>query len=58
MIHAPRPLAVVAGKILDQRATPQTQREFLRRLKSLERLSEKPTRYVTGHFVAVRARKL
>jgi SAM-dependent methyltransferase len=58
VVHAPRPLAVVAGKILERRATAETQRRFLRQLRSMERLCGSPTRYVTGNFVAVRARRL
>jgi SAM-dependent methyltransferase len=52
IVHAPRPVAVVVGQRVRHAA------RFLRVLSALERLERAPTRFVTGHFVAVRARRL
>lgn len=55
VVHSPRVVAVLVANVLESRATPATQERFLRRLLALERLGAWPTRFVTGHFVAVRA---
>jgi SAM-dependent methyltransferase len=54
IVHAPRPVAVLAGEWA-ARHGPRTQERFLAALMGLERLAALPTRFVTGHFVAVRA---
>jgi len=52
IVHAPRPVAVMIGHRMHGGGG------FLRALAALERLEHAPTRYVTGHFVAVRATRL
>ncbi|MDQ5821836.1 MAG: class I SAM-dependent methyltransferase [Actinomycetota bacterium] len=52
IVHAPRAVAVVVG----QRVRDGSR--FLRVLWALEQLERAPTRFLTGHFVAVRARRL
>jgi SAM-dependent methyltransferase len=55
--HAPRILAIRAGRMLEKRGD-RGSREGLRRLLRLcERLEALPTRYVTGYFVAVKAER-
>jgi hypothetical protein len=58
IVHAPSPPAVVLGHLLEKRAGPEGQGRFLRWLMSWERLSGTPVQYLSGHFVAVRARRL
>ncbi len=55
IVHAPRVLAVLVANVLQQRASPAARERFLRIMMAFEQLSRWPTRYVTGHFVAVRA---
>ena len=52
IVHAPRPIAVLIGQRL------QGGGRFLRTLAALEGLERAPTRFVTGHFVAIRATRL
>ena len=52
IVHAPRPIAVMIGQRLEGGG------RFLRVLAALERLEQTPTRFVTGHFVAIRATRL
>ena len=54
IVHAPRPLAVVAGEVVGRRS-PGARRRFLALLDAFERLRRLPTRSLTGYFVAVRA---
>jgi cytochrome P450 len=58
IMHAPRPLAVIAGHLLERRGGAAAQERFLRWLLAWERLAGSPTRFVSGHFTAVRAKKL
>jgi len=58
IVHAPRPFAVALGHLLERRAGPAVQGRYLRWLMSWERMAGSPMRYLSGHFVAVRARKL
>jgi SAM-dependent methyltransferase len=53
IVHAPRAIAVLVGQRLQSGG-----RGFLRTLAALERLEQAPTRFVTGHFVAIRATRL
>jgi SAM-dependent methyltransferase len=55
LMHAPRVIAVAVARLLERHAAPKTQQKFLRFLMSFEQLSRWPTRFLTGHFVAVRA---
>jgi SAM-dependent methyltransferase len=56
ILHCPRVLAVAAAGWLDRRPG-RTGEAFLRPLLAFERLERWPTRFHTGHFVAVRAGK-
>lgn len=57
VLHCPRMIAVLVAKLLCSRARPHAQQRFLRWLQTFERMSHWPTRYLTGHFIAVRAEK-
>ncbi len=57
LLHCPRALAVARAARLESRDETGMQRRFLRRLARWEWLGRLPTRYVTGYFVAVLARK-
>jgi hypothetical protein len=57
IMHCPRVLAVTMAGVLERYTTSDTQRRFLRVLMAFERLSRWPTRFLTGHFVAIRALK-
>ena len=53
--HSPRVLAVALSAFLRHRSSQKTQQRFARILGAFERLGKLPTRFLTGHFVAVRA---
>jgi SAM-dependent methyltransferase len=55
IVHAPRLIAVVAGRLVEQFLGAVSGRRYLRALRAFEQLATWPTRYVTGHFVAARA---
>lgn len=55
VVHAPRVAAVLLASVLQRRASYRAQQRFLAGLVALERLETLPTRYLTGHFIAVRA---
>jgi SAM-dependent methyltransferase len=57
IMHAPRPVAVVVAELVARRGSERSQRRLLETLTACERLSDWPTRYLTGHFVAVSAVK-
>jgi SAM-dependent methyltransferase len=57
IMHCPRVLAVAAAGILQRRVSKKVQRRFLAFLQQFEFLARLPTRFFTGHFVAIRARK-
>jgi SAM-dependent methyltransferase len=57
VMHCPRVFAVPAARLLERHTLPRTQRRFLRLLLAFERLGAWPTRFLTGHFVAVSAIK-
>jgi len=57
VMHHPSVLAVATAGMLQRHAAPEAQKRFLARLMALERLSRLPTRFLTGHYVAVRAAK-
>lgn len=56
VMHCPRVAAVPVARMLDRRAGDGGRARFLRLLLAFERLGEWPTRWWTGHFVALRAR--
>ncbi|MBC7790313.1 MAG: class I SAM-dependent methyltransferase [Anaerolineae bacterium] len=53
--HSPRVLAVALSAFLRDRASAANQERFARILSAFETLGNWPTRFLTGHFVAVRA---
>jgi SAM-dependent methyltransferase len=55
IMHCPRVLAVAIARWLERHTSPKSQRYFLRFLMAFEGLSCLPTRFLTGHFIAVRA---
>jgi len=57
LVHNPRVVAVAIAGMLQRRTTGLTQQRFLRFLMAFEKLSNLPTKFFTGHFVAVRAVK-
>jgi SAM-dependent methyltransferase len=57
IMHAPRAFAVVIAELTSRRGSMRAQRRLLHALTACERMSRWPTRYVTGHFVAVSAVK-
>jgi SAM-dependent methyltransferase len=57
IMHAPRAFAVVIAELTARRGSERAQRRVLDVLTVCERMSGWPTRYVTGHFVAVCAVK-
>jgi SAM-dependent methyltransferase len=57
IMHAPRAVAVVIAELTARRGSKRAQRRLLDGLAACERMSGWPTRYVTGHFVAVSAVK-
>jgi len=57
VMHCPRVFAVAIARWLERHASPKTQIAFLRFLMVFEHLSCLPTRFLTGHFIAIRAVK-
>jgi SAM-dependent methyltransferase len=58
VMHCPRVLAVALASLIDKYGKEKTKKRFLRALIGFERLSLWPTRFLTGHFVAVMAEKV
>jgi len=57
VMHFPRILGVALAGILDRYADRRADRLFLRFLMAFEHISRLPTRFVTGHYVAIKAVK-
>jgi SAM-dependent methyltransferase len=57
IMHSPRVLAVAASRLLDRYGSPAAGRRLLARLMRLERLAAWRTRFLTGYFIAIVARK-
>ena len=57
IMHCPRAVAVAIARCLENHASPKTQKAFLRSLMVFEYFSRLPTRFFTGHFIAVKATK-
>ena len=55
IMHCPRVLAVLVADLLARRSSERAQKRFLNFLLRFEKLASLPTRFWTGHFVAVRA---
>jgi len=57
IMHCPRVLAIPVAGFLQKRASRKCQEQFLAVLSGFEYLARLPTRFFTGHFVALRALK-
>jgi SAM-dependent methyltransferase len=57
LLHCPRALSVALARRCERRGTPRIRARLLRALSRWEHLAEWPTRYLTGHFVGINARK-
>jgi SAM-dependent methyltransferase len=57
MLHCPRSLAVRLSSRLERRGSAAAQERLLRLLRGFEGLERWPTRFLTGYYVAVSARK-
>jgi len=57
VMHCPRVIAVAVARLVKRLGTTRSQERFLRVLMSFERMGNWPTRFQTGHFVAVLAVK-
>jgi SAM-dependent methyltransferase len=57
IMHCPRVLVVALARFLERRLGLATQKRLLRGLMAFERLACWPTRFLTGHFIAVKATK-
>jgi SAM-dependent methyltransferase len=57
IMHCPRVLAVALGRLIEGRIGLATQRRFWHGLMTFERLARWPTRFLTGHFIAIKAIK-
>jgi SAM-dependent methyltransferase len=57
IMHCPRVLVVALVRLIEGRIGLATQRHILRGLMTFERLAHWPTRFLTGHFIAVSAVK-
>lgn len=56
VVHVPRVIAVAASGWIERRGSENLARRWLRLLMGFERLEGWPTRFLTGHFVAISAR--
>lgn len=57
LMHCPRVAAVALARMVQRHASARNQERFQRALMGFERLSKWPTRFWTGHFIGVNARK-
>ena len=57
ILHCPRMLAVAAAALLDRFGSSRAQQRYLRGLMPFEQLAGWPTRFLTGYFTAIAARK-
>lgn len=57
IMHCPRVLAVPLARRLARKGTDRGRERLLRALRSFEKLARWPTRFLTGHFAAIRATK-
>jgi SAM-dependent methyltransferase len=57
VLHVPRVIAVALSNLVDRLGSDSIRRCFLRLLLAFEPLSRLPTRFLTGYFIAVRARR-
>jgi len=57
VMHVPRVFVVPVSKLFERHTSPKTQKRFLRFLIAFECLERWPSRFLSGHFVAVRVIK-
>jgi SAM-dependent methyltransferase len=57
VMHCPRVFAVAIARLLERHAGHEIHKRFLHFLLAFEQLAAWPTRFLTGHFVAVKAIK-
>jgi len=57
IMHCPRVFGVAAARIVERYRSPQARRRFLQCLMPFERLASWRTRFRTGYFIAIVARK-
>ena len=57
VMHCPRVISVARATKIQERGDVQRQQRYLDRLQAWERLRALPSRYFTGHFIAVKARR-
>jgi cytochrome P450/ubiquinone/menaquinone biosynthesis C-methylase UbiE len=57
IMHAPRPLAILAGALIERRGSTRLGERLGRLFEALERLERSPVRFRSGHFTAVLARR-
>ena len=57
LLHCPRAILVALARRCERRGTPAGKARFLRTAARWERLARWPTRYLTGYFVGINARK-
>jgi SAM-dependent methyltransferase len=57
LLHCPRALSVALARRCERRGTAEAKARFLRMAARWERLARWPTRYLTGYFVGIDARK-
>jgi SAM-dependent methyltransferase len=57
ILHCPRVLAVAGAAVVNRLGSARAQQRYLRWLMPFEHLASLPTRYLTGYFIAVVARK-
>ncbi len=57
VVHVPRVIAVALANLVDRLDSNAVRRGFLGCLGAFEHLSQWPTRFLTGYFVAIRARR-
>lgn len=57
LLHCPRALAVAIARRLQRVGTPEERARFLYRLLRWESLAQLPTRFLTGYYIGISARK-
>lgn len=57
VMHCPRVVSVARAAAVQKSGDADAQNRFLRRLQGWERLGQWPSRYFTGYFVAIRAKR-
>lgn len=57
LLHCPRVLAVAIARLLDRWGSAVARQDYLHLLMAFERLASRRSRFLTGHYVAIAARK-